>query len=403
MKIGIFSDTHLGFQPENREKEAIEQAVAALEMCIREKCDAILLPGDLFDEHIPRQETWHEAFQLFSIGRRAEKSNARVLDSKGKEIGFNGIPLIAIHGTHEFRGRDYKNALQVLESAGFIIYVHANYVVIEKGNEKIAVHGLGGVPEKQAKEVLKLYNPKPVNGMKNLLMLHQSFKEFLPFDDEMVATLSLADLPEGFYLFINVHIHFSNTVESDGRKMLLAGSTVITQMKELESTKPKLVHFLDTETMEIKSMPITVQRKFFFRKVEIDNDSPKEAVEKVKNAVEGIKLPANEIPLIKVKVKGELSKGFSKNDLDFTELKEKFAGKALLYIDVSVDGQSFMESIGELKTLHENRKSIAGMGLQLLEKNLAQTSFTGSFSAEELFSLLSEGEIDKAVDMLAEN
>src|SRR3989338_5825605 len=137
MKIGIFSDTHLGFQPENREKEAIEQAVAALEMCIREKCDAILLPGDLFDEHIPRQETWHEAFQLFSIGRRAEKSNARVLDSKGKEIGFNGIPLIAIHGTHEFRGRDYKNALQVLESAGFIIYVHANYVVIEKGNEKI--------------------------------------------------------------------------------------------------------------------------------------------------------------------------------------------------------------------------------------------------------------------------
>ena len=85
-----------------------------------------------------------------------------------------------------------------------------------------------------------------------------------------------------------------------------------------------------------------------------------------------------------------------------SELKEKFAGKALLYIDVSVEGQSFMESIGELKTLHENRKSIAGMGLQLLEKNLAQTSFTSSFSAEELFRLLSEGEIDRAVDMLTE-
>ena len=51
-----------------------------------------------------------------------------------------------------------------------------------------------GVPEKFAKSALASYYLNQLRAV-NLLLLHQSFVEFLPFDDDSIASLSLTDLP----------------------------------------------------------------------------------------------------------------------------------------------------------------------------------------------------------------
>ena len=57
----------------------------------------------------------------------------------------------------------------------------------------------------------------------------------MPFDeDESIASLSLADLPNGFDLIIDGHLHWTNEQKLEGKRFLLTGSTIFTQMKNLE-------------------------------------------------------------------------------------------------------------------------------------------------------------------------
>ncbi|MDO8627115.1 MAG: metallophosphoesterase, partial [Candidatus Diapherotrites archaeon] len=215
MKIGIISDTHLGFGARSeREQDSYFALRQAFEMAGQQKVDFILMPGDLFDHSIPSQECWHESFEVFRIPKTFPKSEVKVFKNFGtekKEALFDGIPVLAIHGTHEFRGKGYKNALHVLESAKALIYFHAEAVVVEKNFEKVAIFGLGGVPEKKALDALQALNPKPVSGAKNVFVFHQSLKEFLPTDDEMSVTLSLEDLPKGYVFMKEIIEHKDST------------------------------------------------------------------------------------------------------------------------------------------------------------------------------------------------
>ncbi|MFH0715193.1 MAG: metallophosphoesterase, partial [Candidatus Diapherotrites archaeon] len=194
MKLAIFSDSHLGdnFGTE-REKDAFSQASQAIQIALKEGVDAILIPGDLFDSSLPRQEVFHEAFELLTPCLKAQQSELKVQFEKEREgisrpFNFLGIPVIALHGNHEYRSKGYKNPIEVLQSAGFLLHVHAARAVLKKGNEILNVYGLSSVPEKYALEALKAWNPKPESGEKNLLLMHQGIKEFLPGGDEMIAT-----------------------------------------------------------------------------------------------------------------------------------------------------------------------------------------------------------------------
>ncbi|NIQ17993.1 MAG: hypothetical protein GTN43_04250, partial [Candidatus Aenigmarchaeota archaeon] len=65
--------------------------------------------------------------------------------SKISEIALMGIPIVAIHGTHERRTKGLLNPVEALEKAGFLIYLHCNGVIFKKGSERVAVHGMSGV------------------------------------------------------------------------------------------------------------------------------------------------------------------------------------------------------------------------------------------------------------------
>lgn len=408
MRFAVISDLHLGFaRGTERESDAFLQAKQALEIAVGEKVDCILMPGDLFDDSIPRQEVWHEVFQLLSIPLNAEKSKVRIVfkarNETEKGFKFDGIPVIALHGTHEFRGKDFKNALEVLHSANFLLHLHSASAIVEKNDERVCVQGLSGIPEKKALDALRLWNPKPLPDCKNVLMLHQSIKEFLPTDDEMSATISLADLPKGFDLIVNGHLHWSDERKiNSGTSLLIPGSTVITQCKKLESEKPKGFFVFDSLKNTCEFFEIPLQRRLYYHKIKFENCTPEQALKQLKEVIEK-DLQNSEgklAPLIRLKCTGVLAKGFQASDISFTVLEEKFKGKAVLSLEKDFETESFKKTIAELREQQKQKKSISQVGLELLETNLQETQFNNAFDCRRVFDLLAEGSFEKAIQVI---
>jgi len=395
MLIGIFSDTHLGFGDDDRYQEAFDRFDESIAFFKEKNVDYILHAGDLFDHAIPTQEVWHKTMACFN------KNNSKMilltktyLDEK-IEVSVKGIPIIAIHGTHEFRGKDFSNALAVLQEANCLLHLHAGNVMLTKNGEEVYIHGMGGVPEKHAKVVLEKYSPKPVQGKTNILLLHQSFKEFLPFGDESIASLSLSDLPAGFDLIIDGHLHWTDEQQIEGKRFLLTGSTIFTQMKKLESEKGKGCFLFDTQSKKLNFFPFKIQRNLFYDKIKFTGVQPEEVIKKVNEIVEKILSKDFEIkPLVRLKLVGTLAKGFSQKDVKLELPNEK----AIFSVSKNFESALFKKQIDDLKELQKEKKGMIELGIDILEKNVHEAKL--EIDTRRMFDLLSNGEVDVAETIL---
>ncbi|MDD4250968.1 MAG: DNA repair exonuclease [Candidatus ainarchaeum sp.] len=392
MLLGIFSDTHLGYGSDDRKEETFNRFKEAIDIFKQKNVDFILHAGDLFDHAVPDQETWLEAFKVF---QNNEGKTSLIQKNKNgiiQNVVVKGIPIIAIHGTHEHRGKDFANAIDILEKSNCLCHVHIGYAILEKDSEKVFIHGMGGVPEKFAKKVFENYSPKPIQNSINLLLLHQSFTEFLPFDDDSIASLSLSDLPKGFDLIINGHLHWISEQNLDGINFLLCGSTIYTQMKSLESKKEKGIFLFDTILKKLEFVPFKIQRKLFYEKISFVDAKPEEVIDLVHSKINSILSNSFELkPLIRFKLVGTLVKGFSQKDISFSLPEDK----AIFSITKTFEVDSFKKKINSLKELQSEKKSINEIGINLLEKNVDEAGLK-EFDTREVFLLLSENELEKA-------
>ncbi|MEK6957988.1 MAG: metallophosphoesterase [archaeon] len=405
MKIAVFSDTHLGFDEKGeRYSESFENLGQAIKIALQGEADFCVLCGDIFDAPVPSHNVLYRAIESFSLAKSGSSAASFVLEknSEKKALQISGLPLITIHGNHEFRGKETKTALDVLNLSGLIVYLHAGKIIAEKGNERVCVFGLGAVPEKRALDVLHHWNPVPEKGACNLLLLHQTFKEFIVIDDEMVATLSLDDLPSGFDLIVNGHLHWANEQKLRETTFLLAGSTIATSIKKLECEKPKGVFFFDSASKELSFTPFPRQRKMFYHRVLLDSASQENVLGDCRSAIESDLREKQEMkPLIRINLKGTLKKGLSSADIDLKEITEAYSGRAFLSVSKNFLADSFRKKISELRELQKSRLSIAAMGFDILEKNLKETDFGGAFDLKEIFDLLAEDELEKALEKVS--
>ncbi|MCD6434289.1 MAG: DNA repair exonuclease [Candidatus Diapherotrites archaeon] len=398
-KIAFASDFHLGYaKNEELFKEAFENAAKVIELAM-EKADALVLAGDIFDSDVPSQETWYHAFRVFSAvkGKSAGIEFVKYdREGNAKLIRPENFPIFATHGTHEFRGKDLRNALEILESAGLIYYIGAGRVEFEK----VAIHFMGGVPETKAKTVLQALSPKAVQGKQNIFVLHQSFKEFLPFSED-VASLSIADLPAGFDLYVCGHMHWPNVLESNGKRLLLTGSTIFTQLKEIETKKEKGLWLYDYDTKKLEFVPIPDQRKALYITIKVKNSNTEDIKKKVLEELNSIDFGKfSKKPLIRIKLSGSLAKGVMPSEVNLSDVLKEFENKAIITISKDLEIADFKKRIDEIRKSMQEKKSISSIGLEILLKKLEESNFSKSFDATELFKLLEEGKIDKAEEKL---
>ncbi len=399
MKISIISDLHFGHGWNSKlENDSFDNAREALKKS--EDCDLILIIGDIFDSRIPNTEVWDKSLEVLSrplLSEDKEVKLVKLIEKNIKEISgrtLTGIPVVALHGTHERRGRDQTNAIQALEQAGFLIHLHCNGIVFEKDGEKVSIQGMSGVPERYAKTILDKWDPKPVKDCYNILMIHQSIDPYVysPLDP---PTLNMNNLPEGFDLIINGHIHNHDKTKIGDTDFIIPGSTIITQLKEEEIKVPRGFYKLQLPDKKIGFVELEKIRKIFYKEI-ILNDEP------IKNKIESelekfLKNKLNKKPLIKFKIVGKKTKLIDK---DLKDLEKKYEKDCILKFQKKLESEEIEKKLDFLKKMREEKLSIEEMGLKILGENLTQLKFKEEFDPENLFKLLSDNQTERAFDII---
>jgi len=333
MKIAFVTDTHFGYR--RFEKEALEQGREAILSAARE-ADLLILGGDNFDTPLPRMETIAEVTTILREALEIFRSR-----------GITGTPILAIHGNHDRSAKGFVHPTELLAQGGFVQNFHNRTVLFERNREKVAVSGMGSVPEDLAAESLKQVACKPITGAFNIFVVHQSFQEFDRMKNE--DYIAFDDLPE---------------VESGQRGWLL----------------------YDTTARRAEFKPIK-SRQLYHKILKFENAQPEEirkAVEaEVKGALSAGSGGAPE-PLVKIVVKGTLAQGFHTQDLRLPEFGEN------VFIDNAMNSENLRERIAQIKQSREKKISAKELGIQLLRKNLEWTAYSLG-DPERLFESLIEG------------
>jgi DNA repair exonuclease SbcCD nuclease subunit len=309
---------------------------------------------------------------------------------------LSGIPVLALHGTHERRPKEQINVIEALEKTGFLIYLHCNGIIFEKDGEKVAVQGMSGVPERYAKQVLDKWNPQPIEGCYNILMFHQSIDPYV-YSPLEPPSINLANLPKGFDLIIDGHIHTHDLTKISDTTLLLPGSTIVTQLKKEESETPKGFYKVELgKETKFNFIPLDNNRKFFYEEIELKFDlTVRDQIEEKITRIftEEFKKP----PIIRLKI---LGKETSIVDKELREIEKKHSDKAIIYFAKELESVEMTKRVELLRNLRERKLSVEEMGLQILKKNLEDLKFSSAFDSESMFKLLSEGDTEMAYDIL---
>lgn len=400
MRIAVLSDFHFGYAHGTElENDSFENAEEAITKAL--DSDLILLAGDIFDTRGPQTDVWARAIRILVRPLIKENPGVKLVRSSKelKEIakrGLEHIPVVAIHGNHERRGKEETNVIDALENAGLLIYLHCNSVVFDKGGRKIAIHGMSAVPERFAHSCLTEWNPKPLAGCFNILMLHQSIDPYV-FSPLEPPSLALSNLPKGFDLIVNGHIHVPRQEMVGNTTLIIPGSTVVTQMEWGEG-EIKCGFYrveLDGET-KINFIGLEDNRKLFFKEVGLEGNLPvREQIEKRIDAVLNKKF--SKPPLIKVKIIG---KEVDVLEQELRGIEKKYSDRAVIRFAKELEMPEIEEKIELLRSLRERKMSVEESGLELLKKNLEELDFGSTFDYDHVFKLLSDGDVDKTFNIL---
>ncbi len=360
MKLALIADTHFGYA--RFEEDAFRQAEYALRDA-EKRADAIIVAGDIFDVKIPRLETLERAAALFSSIKK---------------------PVYLIHGNHERRSRDMVNPVQLLSMLSNVHYLHARTEAIGGNgkpgteNEQVLLTAMGSVPEELAKDALNKVvaqeKARLDGGKFRILLIHQSIKELVYGGPEELSLDDLRGLP--FELIVNGHIHRRHS--EMGGKLIIPGSTVITQLRNDEQGERGYVLY-NTKEGKGEFAPVP-SRLFFYNELKFENAS----LEEVKAGVDAwIKEMREKHPecVLKVKISGTLKDGLQGNDLSLSYPDG-------IYVQNGLNAQSISEKIKKMREKHEDKASVREVAVRRLCERLKGK--VTMFEAAELFERLAE-------------
>ena len=411
MRIAVMADFHFGTKwGTPREQDSFVQTEEAIRKALDEKADLILILGDIFDVRIPKLEVWDRALRILSIPQTGVENRLQLISTQYKArstispLALQGTPVVAICGNHERRTKGLKNPVEALESAGKLIYLEAGTVVFQGSDGKVAVHGFSYVPEKYLLPQLKTWNPQPISDAFNILAFHQSIGDFVFSTDER-PSFQISDLPPGFDLYVDGHVHTHAEARAHDAPLLLPGSTERTQLLEDEALNPKGFYMVEVKDGSLKYWFVELQtpRDFFYERLEVSNASLQDLYTVVRAKVKELLLRhrknLEKPPIIRIKLEGTLAKEISKADFDTRLIEEEFRDQALVVVgkeDLIAPGLE--EKLRSLREFKEKSLSIDEKGMLLLEEYAKEILKTELISVQDLFGLLAEDRIEEAQD-----
>jgi len=273
--------------------------------------------------------------------------------------------------------------------------------VIETGKKRVALHGLSSVAEIYAKEVVKKWKPKSFPNMKNLFLIHQNFQELLPNQPPEIMTY--ADLPANMDYHILGHIHWSQSDKHPKSKapIVLPGSTVMTDLKWIESKSKKGIMIVDVkDRISAKFVELKKSRILHYEVINAKGKKPSEITNEIQeNIIKKIEYHNHELtPLLRYSIRGELAEGFIPSDVSLSALTKKYFERALVKIDRSkLTSKTLGEKAKLISDLKQNKVSVEALGIKILSKKMKIKDLD---KLGFLFNALSEGDLEASEKLL---
>ncbi len=318
MKFAHLADCHIGAWRDPKLKELPMQAFEkAIDKCISEKVDFILISGDLFNTSLP--------------GIEYLKRTVRRL----KELKNKNIPVYIIAGSHDFSPSG-KTILDVLEEAGLIINVvkgsvkdnklKLNFTKDEKTKVKITgMLGKKGMLEKSFYQSLDKTNLEKEAGFK-IFMFHSAISELKPKELEKMDSSPISFLPKGFDYYAGGHIHIVKDVSLEGYKnVVYPGPLFPNNFYELEKLERGGFYIYDNKKLRYE--PIQIKNVFSIN-INAEHKTPEQVMEEFR---EKIKNKEFFDTIVLVRIEGTLEQG-KPSDIDFKEIYDALNQKGNYYV-----------------------------------------------------------------------
>ena len=259
VRFAHMADVHLGgWRQQPMQDLNFTSFQKAIDICIQEKVDFVLIAGDLFDSAYPPIEILKKTFAEF------------------KKLNDSKIPCFFIAGSHDYSVSG-KTFLDVLENTGFCKNIENFEVVNDELILNPTVYGgiaFYGYPGKktclEVKDLKKVkLNSSNTSTLFKILMLHTTIdkaKGDLPIDSVEADSLPDAD----YYAMGHLHIDFQY------KNFVYPGPVFPNNFSEMEKLKHGNFYIVDAD---LESFSISL------KKVELKIKEVESAIFDIKDAV----------------------------------------------------------------------------------------------------------------------
>ena len=302
VKFAHLADCHLGsWRLDELQRLNFDSFKKAVDICINERVDFVLICGDLFDSAYPPIEILKESFAEFK----------KLFDAR--------IPVYLIAGSHDFSASG-KTFLDVLEKAGFCKNVE-NSEVKDDGtillkptkHNDVAIYGYPG--RKSGMEVEDLSNVAfdSINPL-TIFMIHTTVSDVvgsLPIDSVDKKKLPLANY------YAMGHIHQVFKFNEGNSFFVYPGPTYPNNFQELVDLKQGSFEIVELDGFKTRTKNVKIPSKGV-EFIEVEIDSGLVATQKIISEIDRRNLLDK---VVLLKLKGTLKQGKS-GDIQFHEIEE---------------------------------------------------------------------------------
>jgi DNA repair protein SbcD/Mre11 len=389
-KFAHMSDVHLGAHREPALRELERKCFAeAMDMCVREAVDFLLISGDLFDVGIPELGVVNDAVK------------------KMRELRDAKIPVYAIYGSHDYTPTG-TSIIDVLHTAGILTNIMRTSM--EDGRLKlrfltdpetgakltgIAARKMG--LESKYYEMLDRESLEKEPGFK-VFAFHSGLTQFKPDYLSAMETVDIGSLPKGFDYYAGGHIHQRGEYRLPGYQKVVFPGPLFTGYggKDLEATargEKRGFYVVDFDD-KLRSTRFVPVQSVVGAYLEFDA-SGKNALDANKEFQDRAARLEVKGRLVAIRVFGELAGGKTA-DVGIQAAKRAMEERGALYVYANRHGLSSKEQT-EVRVVGEDPAAIER---NLFRDNVAKlrlsttelTGESGANHAAELLRLLRQGQ-----------
>ena len=319
-KFAHMSDVHIGAfrQPELKEL-LLTSFDRAVDRCIQEEVEFVIISGDIFDSNIP---------DLVSVKRATGKI---------REARERGIRFYVIYGSHD-SSPNFASIVDVLESAGLFTKVEKSskldgevqleFVRDQSGVSLCGISGKKLSMDRSDYEALAKGPLEKEPGVK-IFVFHTAVEELKPTSLQMMSGVPSGYLPEGFDYYAGGHVHERSLNSLWGRKRVaFPGPLFAADFRDLEPMAMGvergfyLVDFERSGVKQVNFVPIKVA-KVVELAYSAEGKSSKQAQTDLSTLVGSASVEGD---VVLLKVSGQLSSGKT-SDIDFADLRRRLTAK----------------------------------------------------------------------------